>query len=574
MKCKHIGILLTLFGTLVLASCGEPSTSTSNSSPADISSSEPEIEITPISAIREMDVNAEVNVQGVVANLNYTGQSTPYVVGFWLADATGSIYIYGESVAVQVAKGNSVILSGSKAYYIPENDTGSATATGYVGMQQLVNPQLIDLEATTSAIPETAITELTIAEISDIPLAEDITGNIYRIEGRYHRHDYTSYVNYTADDLNRVDSLLAYTQSNGKDYYWTDPYDGKTIEMLIIISLGKPGVGQWRMNPVAFFDEITVAHLQEAEYGAERALAEIAEKYEVETTKEVTIEDELLSGLEREYTSTSPKVTISQSEGKNVLVFHVAVLGTFELTATATYQGQSASASKTIIVQEPNDYDAITLYEAKTLEDGAVVTVQAIVACVTYKSSMTKQGLFLIDETATLFVYNGSATQANLAAVANGNKVVVTGTLTHYIKDAGNAAAENYAGDWQLMEVTLDNLDTNVYELPTAPIIESTIENIVATPPSTNISSLMYRVAAKVVKNASAYATSYDLVSSGDPTKKLPLYSQNSGGDFSWLDSYVDTYVYIYVGIQNLNLRSAGSNWRGLPIKVLGLVEE
>lgn len=438
-------------------------------------------------------------------------------------------------------------------------------------MLQLASPTILDLDTTISSIPETAINDLSIAEINDIPLTSDITGNIYRVKGRYHRYDETSYVNYVIEDLNRVDNLLAYTQCNGKDYYWTDSYDSKTVEMLIIVSLGKPSVDMWRINPVSFTDDnVIVSALQEAEYGAQRALNEVGESYDIDTRINITIFDPLLEGITRSFASPSNKIVISQVGENNVLQISTSVAGTFELSATATFGGQSATATKTITVIESTQFETISLLEARGQSDGTVVTVEAIVARVTFKSSMVKQGLFLIDETATLFAYNGAATQANLANVENGNKVVLTGTITHYIKSAENAALENYLGDLQLTDVTVDNLDTNVYALPDAAIIEETIVNIALTLPSVNISSNIYHVAARVVKNVSAYATSYDLVSLTDATKKLPLYSQNSGSDFAWLDEYANQEVYVYVGIQNLNLKSSNSNWRGVPISVLG----
>lgn len=584
---KKITFSVLLLSLLVLAACGEttPSDSLSDTSSDDISStstsettsnssSEEENQIVDISSLRALTVGQEATVRGVVVNHNYTGQTTPYIVGFWLADNTGSVYVYGEITANSVAKGNTVTLTGTKAYYIPENDTGAAAAIGYVGMMQLTNPHVLDLNESISSIPESVITETTVAEISAIPLTEDITGNIYRVKGRYRRYDETSYVNYGIDDLNRVDSLLAYTQSNGKDYYWTDEYENDTVEMLLIVSLGKPAVGLWRINPVAFLDDaVVVTALEEAEYGAERALSAFADSYDVDTRVSVAIADPLLEGLTREYSSLSNKVAISQVGENNILDIDASVAGTLELTATASFDGQSASANRTITIEESEEIDALTLAEAKAHADGDVVTVEAIVARVTYKSSMVKQGLFLIDETDSLFVYNSAATQANLADIANGNKVIVTGTIAHYIKDATNATAENYSGDFQLTEVSVDRIDTNVYELPTEAIIENTIVDIATTLPSTNISSNVYRVAARVVKNASQYATSYDLVSITDASKKLPLYSQNSGSDFAWLDEYANQEVYLYVGIQNLNLKAAGSNWRGVPIQVLGPVE-
>jgi predicted small secreted protein len=570
---KKLCISLLLFASMMLASCGNTDATSGTDSVSDPTSSSDSSGVglnVDISSIREMEVGVEVRVQGVVANLNYTGQGTPYVTGFWLADATGSIYVYGEEVAQTLEKGNTVTMYGTKSYYIPDTDTGSAAATGYIGMQQLINPDVVSVNYTVSPIPETAISELTIAEITEIPLTTDITGNIYRVQGRYHRHDNISYVNYSVVDLNRVDSLLAYTQSNGKDYYWTDSYDGKTIEMIIIISLGKPGVGMWRMNPVEFIEEISVTALQEAEYGAQRAINEIADFYEVETTKEVTIEDELLSGLTRSYSSSSTKVSISQSNGNNVLVFHADELGVFELTATATFGGQTATASKAISIREPNEFDAISISEAKAQPDGATVTVQAIVARVTYKGSMTKQGMFLIDTSGTIFVYNGSATQANLANVENGNKVVVTGTIVHYIKPdlVDVAASQNFEGNLQISDVTVDNLDTNVYQLPIDPILDGTVEGVLATPPSTNISSNIYKMTVSVSKVAAQYYTNYYLDSLSS-SQQLLLYSQNNGRDYEWLEPYLGLEIDIYVGIQELNVKASGSVWRMCAIAVV-----
>lgn len=581
---KKISLLILLLGTLVFSACQGPTDSASDSSDTSSdsssitssessleTSSEEEIPTVAISSLRDLEVGQEATIRGVVVNLNYTGQSTPYVVGFWMADETGSVYIYGELTANAVSKGNTVTIRGTKGYYIPTNDASSAAAVGYLGMLQLASPTILDLDTTISLIPETAIDDITIAEINEIPLTSDITGNIYRVQGRYHRYDETSYVNYVIEDLNRVDSLLAYTQCNGKDYYWTDSYDNKTVEMLIIVSLGKPSVDMWRINPVLFInDNVVVSALQEAEYGAQRALSEVGESYDVDTEVNITISDPLLEGMTRSFASISNKIAISQVGENNVLQINAAVAGTFELSATATFGSQSATSTKTITVIESTQFETISLLEARNQTDGTVVTVEAIVARVTYKSSMVKQGLFLIDATASLFVYNGAATQANLANVENGNKVVLTGTIAHYIKSAENATLENYLGDLQLTDVTVDNLDTNVYALPNEAIIEDTIENIAVTLPSTNISSNIYHVAARVVKNASQYATSYDLVSLTDANKKLPLYSQNSGSDFAWLDEYANQEVYVYVGIQNLNLKSSNSNWRGVPISVLG----
>ena len=95
-------------GTFVLSACQVPANSssdsidTSSSTPTITSSesssetsSEEEIPTVAISSLRNLEVGQVATIRGVVVNLNYTGQSTPYAVGFWMADETGSVYIYG-----------------------------------------------------------------------------------------------------------------------------------------------------------------------------------------------------------------------------------------------------------------------------------------------------------------------------------------------------------------------------------------------------------------------------------------------------------------------------------------------
>jgi len=110
-----------------------------------------------------------------------------------------------------------------------------------------------------------------------------------------------------------------------------------------------------------------------------------------------------------------------------------------------------------------------------------------------------------------------------------------------------------------------------VYAVPNDAILSGkTIEEIVSTKPADNhLSSLLYRVSAKVCKSEETYP-SYSLQDVNDNDLALPLYSQNSGADYSWLDSYLNKNVNILVGIQNHNLKAAVSNWRGIPIQVIG----
>jgi hypothetical protein len=71
-----------------------------------------------------------------------------------------------------------------------------------------------------------------------------------------------------------------------------------------------------------------------------------------------------------------------------------------------------------------------------------------------------------------------------------------------------------------------------------------------------------------VTKVVSAYYTNY-YINSSSSGSNIVLYSQNSGNDYQWLDPYIDSEVEMYVGIQELNLKSSGSVWRPCAIAVI-----
>lgn len=583
MKNKKI-IMLSLFSSIVLGGCKINIINVNNTNSSNISNTitdsetiNNQIDITKIKDLRDEKNTGEiVTIKGVVVKHNYTDQSTPYITGFWIADETGSIYIYGEKSAKTVQEGNLVTVKGTKGFYIPNNDTGAAISMNYTGMMQLTNPEILDNDGKKNEIPSSAITETTISEINKIPLSINISGNIYKVKGSYSRVAQSDFVNYYLNDFNKVDSIMAYTQSNGKDYKWTDGYDGKNVEMLIIISLAKPGVNSWRMCPVAFLnDDIKVSDEDEATYAAQRVLSKFSSTYNVDTLVEIPKEEEKLSGSEVSITSTSNNVLVT--ENNNILNVNIltSTLGKFEITVTVKYKTATISLNKEVEIIKKSDFETISISEVKNKEDGTIVTIEAVVAKVTYKSSMTKQGLFLVDDSSSIFAYFGTSIASQLENVEEGNKIVLKAKVDHYIKNATNALNENYSGDFQLSNGEILNIDSNVYEIPVTSYSNSTVTTIALTKPENNITGNIYKVRAIVVKNVSTNATSYnlkevnDLVPSGTTAASIPLYSQNSGNDFKWLDEYEGEEVTILVGVQNLNLKASGSYYRCCPIKVL-----
>lgn len=564
-------LLLALLCVLGISSCGTGSNPTSSSTNSSDVSSGQQTQTVSIENVRNIvDVDEVVTIKGVVVKHNYTGQSTPYITGFWIADDTGSIYIYGENSAKSVSVGNQIIVKGKKCFYIPQNDTGSATSMNYKGMMQLKEPEILSNDKLTHPIPESAINELSIAEINQIPLSENITGNIYKVKGRYSLSSQVDFTNYYIEDLNRVDSLMAYTQSNGKDFAWTNSYDDKTVEMLIIVSIAKPGVNSWRFCPVEFLnDNVTVSNEDEATYALNRAIDNFDESYDVDTMVEFNKNDPKLNGAIISVTSSSNQIIITEELDTIKVTISASSVGVVSVTISVNYEGVIKEKVLEIEIKEKVSYQTIPISEVRMKDDGEVVTIEAIVAKITYKSSMTKQGLFLVDATGSMFAYFNNDPESQLSAIEEGNKIVLSATVNHYVKDENNATNANYDGDFQLTDNVVLNIDKNKYSIPTTSYTDSSIATIMSTSFSTNLTGNIYKVTCKVVRNDSTYSKSYSLYDVNDTSISLPLYSQNSGADFTWLDDYNNQEVTMLVAVQNLNLKKSDSHYRGCPISIL-----
>jgi uncharacterized protein YdeI (BOF family) len=528
-----------------------------------------------LSEAREAEAGTELTVAGIVTHFNYTGQGMPEICGFWLSDGTDTLYIYGAEAASSVQVGNTVKLKGTKAYYIPSTDTESAPVVNYKGQAQLIDPEILSNDGKTDGqVPDSVIHETTVEDLINTPLTEDISGKIYRVKGFWHVVPGGGWTNYELESLNRVDSLQAYTQCNGKDFSWTRQEDDKCVQMLIIMTLAKPTAGVWKFCPMEIEYETYVKSTEEAEYGAKRVLrTSLGTTYGEATEIRIPKEDPLVEGVTRSLSVVSGEGAAVTEEGDEI-VLKIDPVNHGDgcvIKAEAAYKDATGSAQKEIQYVTKPSIETKTVAEARALSDGTEVSVEATVCRVTYQSGMAKQGMFLADETSSIFVYNSLANVPNLKNVEDGNNVIVTGKIAHYIKNADNAASENYAGDLQLTDVSVQYLDSGIHSIPEAAIdATKTIKDLVDTPVTEEITGLLYRVSGTV--NVNSYG-GYSLTDLSDTSKVLSLYSQVSGADFSdLLGSYTGQNVDLVIGIQNLNLKSSNSVWRACPIEVLGTV--
>lgn len=570
---KHKSLLsLSLFVFLGLTSCGGGKGS---STPLSSTSTSATINLSTLDQIKSADVGSVHAFEGVVVQQVYTGQGTPYITGMMVANDSGCIYVYGQNTAQQVKVGDKVKVSGKKAYYVPQTDTGAATSSGYKGQLQLTEPNLLSHEKDKNLpIPEKAITVTNELEpILRHSLTDDISNKIWTMNGRITKTIGGDYTNYYLWDLNRTDSINFYTQSNGKDYTWLEPYVDKSVSMTFISINAKPGNAIWRALPVKVNEEITVTDQEEANYAAKRAEKTILSSYGDAVDVQVSNKDEVLDGVTLKYECSNPLVTITENEnGYNIHFDKPEKPQGVEIKITATYKEKTASVIKAINLGNVPEYTATPIADALKLETGTEVTIEGIVGRKTYKSGTTDPlGAFIIDATGSIVVYNSAPFMASLVDVTEGNRVVLKGTIDHYISN-DTVKNSGYTGDVQLKDTTLVYNAAGQNEIPADSIEEQTITWISSQPVSNNISSRIFKVQAKIKKNT-GYATSYSLLDPKDESKSLSVYSQRSGSDFAWLDEYVDKVVVLYVGVQNLQIRSGNPNWRSCPIQILNVVE-
>ena len=210
-------------------------------------------------------------------------------------------------------------------------------------------------------------------------------------------------------------------------------------------------------------------------------------------------------------------------------------------------------------------YTAATVAQARDAEVGAKLKLTGVVARITFANGMKPSGFILVDNTASIYVYDGDAAQR----VKIGDKVEVAASKTYWILDSeqNNAATFGYKGCNQMEEATLISVDSGNYEFDKTWITESTVKEMLDTPVTNDITTKIFKVNALVKKAAGTGFTNYyfnDL----DGTTGSYTYSQCNGSDFSWLDEFDGKICTVYLMVLNAKSSNAGCVYRFLPIAV------
>ena len=210
-------------------------------------------------------------------------------------------------------------------------------------------------------------------------------------------------------------------------------------------------------------------------------------------------------------------------------------------------------------------YTEMSIAAARDAAEGAKVKVDGVVAQITYANGMIPSGVILVDETSSIYVYDGDI--AGRAKI--GNTVTLLATKTWWIleDEVNNAQKFGYKGCCQLDSAVLVSISDDVKDFDKSWIAESTVKEIMDTPVSTDITTKIFKVNALVTKAEGTGFTNYyfnDL----DGTTGSYTYTQCNGSDFGWLDQFDGKICTVYLMALNAKSSAAGCVYRFLPVAV------
>jgi len=213
-----------------------------------------------------------------------------------------------------------------------------------------------------------------------------------------------------------------------------------------------------------------------------------------------------------------------------------------------------------------SNYTPASVTEARNAAKGAWLKVDGVVARITYANGMKPNGFILVDEGASIYVYDADAAQR----VKIGNKVEIAGEKDYWILDSEQANAQKfgYKGCNQLTKVTLVSNDGNTDNVfNTSWIEESTVRDIVEAPVSEDITTKIFKVTTLVKKVPGSGFVNYYFYDLDGETGTY-TYTQCNGSDFAWLDQFDGKICTVYLMALNAKSTSTGCNFRFLPVEV------
>lgn len=508
-----------------------------------------------IAEAREAAAEALVSVTGVVAKITFANGHNPN--GFYLVDSTGSIYIYSPSAALDVQEGNLVKANGVKTYYILETELEPAAKFGYQGSCQLQDAKVVSNDKGSHEFDKSWIKESTVKDIVETPFDTNITTNIYKVNAYLEKRPGQGFVNYYFFDLDQATGSYVYTLCNGSDFAYLDAFDGKIVTVYLSALNAKATMTgcNYRFIPVLVedngfqFDPKDGAEFAVNYYG----VGQFLDSYDADPSLSVisSVTSELLGLKDVPLTYSSDNESIAYFETvEDGVVFHTKDPGETKINVSATYADVTFKATVDIKVNQPEVPESLTVAQAIAAEDETTITVRGIVA----SSLVNQSGFLMIDETGVIAIRMND--KADLEKLSLGNEVIIQGTKTHF------KPGTNIIGQICVNEATLVLNLYGSHDYSTASFDSTkTVEELYSFSAAEDHSAQGYVVNAQLVVKKSAYSTNYYVT---DGKYEIYLYA-GSGGQYAWLDEYLEKDIKIEMVMCNWNTKA---EYRGMIISI------
>ena len=213
-----------------------------------------------------------------------------------------------------------------------------------------------------------------------------------------------------------------------------------------------------------------------------------------------------------------------------------------------------------------NEYTDMSVSDARAADKGTKIKVDGVVAKITFANGFKPNGLFLVDETGSIYVFDGDLAQR----VSEGDKITVAGEKDYWILESeqGNAANFGYKGSCQIASAYLmEKDDSQDYAFDKSWITESTIKDILETPVTENVTTTIYKVNALVKRvDGTGFVNYYFFDLDGETGNYT--YTQCNGADFEWLDAFDGKICTVYISPINCKSTAGDCFFRLVPIEV------
>lgn len=214
---------------------------------------------------------------------------------------------------------------------------------------------------------------------------------------------------------------------------------------------------------------------------------------------------------------------------------------------------------------KPEDYKSATIAEARAAKAEELVKVTGVVAAININASKSPCGFLLVDDTASIYVYDIDA----VGQVAIGNKVTLAAEKAYFISSSeeGNAKKWGYIGANQLTSVTILENDKGNHSYNQSVAETTTVKAIMDTPVSEDITGKLFKADA-LIKYAEGAGFNNVYIDDIDGKTGSYVYTLCNGSDLDWAIPLSGKVCETYFVALNAKSTATGCQWRFLPVTV------